>query len=114
MAWAGYIERGDSDKAYDWVTGFEKDTGCKVQVQIADTSDEMFTLMSEGNFDLVTASGDASLRLVAAKRVQPVPYVLEPRLEPIPPRYRRGVLDGYIVVYEPRRQVVIDVAAIFQ
>src|SRR5258708_39760218 len=72
VAWAGYIERGDSDKSYDWVTGFEKDTGCKVNVQIAATSDEMFTLMSEGNFDLVTASGDASLRLVAAKRVQPV------------------------------------------
>ena len=49
-----------------------------------------------------------------AKRVEPVPYVLQPRLEPIPPRYRRGVVDGYIVVYEPRRQVVIDVAAIFQ
>ncbi len=72
VAWAGYIERGESDKAYDWVTGFEKDTGCKVNVEIADTSDEMFTLMSEGNYDLVTASGDASLRLIAAKRVQPV------------------------------------------
>ena len=27
VAWAGYIERGESDKAYDWVTGFEKETG---------------------------------------------------------------------------------------
>jgi putative spermidine/putrescine transport system substrate-binding protein len=72
VAWAGYIERGESDKNYDWVTGFEKATGCKVNVQIADTSDEMFTLMSEGNYDLVTASGDASNRLIAAKRVQPV------------------------------------------
>ena len=35
VAWAGYIERGDSDKAYDWVTGFEKDTGCKVNVKTA-------------------------------------------------------------------------------
>ena len=31
VAWAGYIERGATDKAYDWVTGFEKDTGCKVK-----------------------------------------------------------------------------------
>src|SRR5260221_1234408 len=72
IAWSGYVERGDSDKNYDWVTGFEKSTGCKVNVQVAATSDEMVSLMNEGSFDLVTASGDASLRLVAGKRVQPV------------------------------------------
>ncbi len=72
IAWSGYVERGDSDKNYDWVTGFEKSTGCKVNVQVAATSDEMVSLMNEGGYDLVTASGDASLRLVAGKRVQPV------------------------------------------
>ena len=68
VAWPGYIERGDSDKNYDWVTDFEKKTGCKVNVKTAGTSDEMVALMNEGGFDLVTASGDASLRLVAGKR----------------------------------------------
>src|SRR5215212_3266098 len=72
VAWAGYIERGESDKNYDWVTGFEKDSGCKVTVKTAATSDEMVALMNEGGFDLVTASGDASLRLVAGNRVQEV------------------------------------------
>ncbi|MCQ2006395.1 ABC transporter substrate-binding protein [Rhizobium sp. NRK18] len=72
VAWAGYIERGDSDKAYDWVTGFEKETGCKVNVKTAATSDEMVTLMNQGGFDLVTASGDASLRLIAGGKVQPI------------------------------------------
>jgi len=74
VAWPGYIERGETDKAYDWVTQFEKDTGCKVNVKTAATSDEMVQLMtsSKGEYDLVTASGDASLRLVAAKAVQPV------------------------------------------
>ncbi len=72
VAWPGYIERGESDKNYDWVTGFEKDTGCKVNVKTAATSDEMVTLMNQGGFDLVTASGDASLRLVAGKKVQPI------------------------------------------
>jgi len=56
VAWAGYIERGETDKAYDWVSGFEKDTGCKVSVKTAATSDEMVALMNEGGFDLVTAS----------------------------------------------------------
>ncbi|SIQ86726.1 putative spermidine/putrescine transport system substrate-binding protein [Rhizobium sp. RU35A] len=72
VAWAGYMERGDTDKTYDWVTGFEKETGCKVNVKTAATSDEMVTLMNQGGFDLVTASGDASLRLIAGGKVQPV------------------------------------------
>jgi putative spermidine/putrescine transport system substrate-binding protein len=72
VAWPGYIERGESDKGYDWVTAFEKESGCKVNVKTAATSDEMVTLMNQGGFDLVTASGDASLRLVAGKKVQAV------------------------------------------
>ncbi len=72
IAWAGYIERGETDPAYDWVTEFEKQTGCVVKVKTAATSDEMVTLMNEGGFDLVTASGDASNRLIAAGKVQEI------------------------------------------
>lgn len=72
IAWAGYIERGDTSPDFDWVTGFEEATGCSVQVKTAATSDEMVALMNEGGFDLVTASGDASLRLIAGGRVQPI------------------------------------------
>ena len=72
VAWPGYIERGETDKGYDWVTAFEAATSCKVNVKTAATSDEMVTLMNQGGFDLVTASGDASLRLIAGKKVQPV------------------------------------------
>lgn len=78
VAWPGYIERGETDKGYDWVTDFEGKTGCKVRVKTAGTSDEMVALMNEGGFDLVTASGDASLRLIAGKRVQPVNVSLIP------------------------------------
>ncbi|MHC8494922.1 ABC transporter substrate-binding protein [Thalassospira sp. SM2505] len=72
VAWPGYIERGETDANFDWVTSFEKETGCKVNVKSANTSDEMVALMNEGGFDLVTASGDASLRMIAGKRVQPI------------------------------------------
>ena len=72
IAWPGYIERGESDKAYDWVTEFEKATSCKVNVKTAGNSDEMVALMNQGGYDLVTASGDASLRLVAGGKVQPI------------------------------------------
>ena len=90
VAWAGYIERGATDKAYDWVTGFEKDTGCKVNVKVAGTSDEMVTLMNGGGFDLVTASGDASLRLVAGKTVQEVNVDLVPNWKNVDPRVQNA------------------------
>lgn len=72
IAWPGYIERGQSDKSYDWVTPFEQQSGCQVNVKTAATSDEMVSLMTKGGYDLVTASGDASLRLIYGKRVQPI------------------------------------------
>ncbi len=78
VAWPGYIERGETDAAFDWVTKFETATSCKVNVKTANTSDEMVALMNEGGFDLVTASGDASLRLVAGNRVQEVNTALIP------------------------------------
>ncbi len=88
VAWPGYIERGETDKGYDWVTKFETATGCKVNVKTANTSDEMVALMNEGGFDLVTASGDASLRLVAGKRVQPINTALIPSWDKIDPRLK--------------------------
>ncbi|MCB1348433.1 MAG: spermidine/putrescine ABC transporter substrate-binding protein, partial [Maritimibacter sp.] len=35
VAWAGYIERGETDPAFDWVTKFEEATGCMVNVKTA-------------------------------------------------------------------------------
>lgn len=90
VAWPGYVERGDSDKAYDWVSDFEKQTGCKVNVKTAATSDEMVALMNEGGFDLVTASGDASLRLVAGKRVQPINTDLIPSWKTVDERLQNA------------------------
>lgn len=90
VAWPGYIERGETDKNYDWVTGFEKETGCKVNVKTAGTSDEMVALMNEGGFDLVTASGDASLRLIAGKRVQPINTNLVPSWGKVDPRLQNA------------------------
>jgi putative spermidine/putrescine transport system substrate-binding protein len=78
IAWAGYIERGETDPTYDWVTEFEEKTGCKVNVKVAATSDEMVTLMNQGGFDLVTASGDASNRLIAGDTVQEINIDLIP------------------------------------
>jgi putative spermidine/putrescine transport system substrate-binding protein len=97
VAWPGYIERGDTDANFDWVTEFEKKYDCKVRVKTAGTSDEMVALMNEGGFDLVTASGDASLRLIAGKKVQEINTALIPSWDTIDPRLQASpwhTVDG--------------------
>ena len=97
VAWPGYIERGETDAAFDWVTKFEEATSCKVNVKTANTSDEMVALMNEGGFDLVTASGDASLRLIAGKRVQPINTDLIPSWNTVDDRLKNApwhTVDG--------------------
>ena len=78
VAWAGYVEDGSNDPSVDWVSSFEEATGCEVNVTLGNTSDEMFTLMQTGNYDLVSASGDASNRLIASGTVQPINLNLIP------------------------------------
>jgi putative spermidine/putrescine transport system substrate-binding protein len=74
LAWPGYVENGSTSPDYDWVSDFEKESGCKVNPQVFGTSDEAYTLFSTNpeQFDVISASGDASLRLVRGGFVQPV------------------------------------------
>ena len=72
LAWPGYAEDGSNDPKIDWVTPFEEETGCEAQVKYFNTSDDAVTLMKTGEYDVVSASGDASLRMIAAGDVAPV------------------------------------------
>ena len=78
IAWAGYAEDGSNDSTADWVTPFEQKTGCQTNVKIGNTSDEMVQLMRTGQYDGVSASGDATLRLIYAGDVAPVNTDLVP------------------------------------
>jgi putative spermidine/putrescine transport system substrate-binding protein len=83
IAWAGYAEDGSTDPKVDWVTPFEKQTGCQVNVKTGNTSDEMVTLMRTGRYDGVSASGDATLRLIAGGDVAPVNTDLVPNYKDV-------------------------------
>jgi putative spermidine/putrescine transport system substrate-binding protein len=85
LAWPGYAEDGSTDKAVDWVTPFEEETGCEVSVKYFGTSDEAVTLMKSGQYDVVSASGDATLRMIAAGDVAPVNLDLVPNYADIWP-----------------------------
>ena len=78
VVWAGYAEDGSTDPAVDWVTPFETATGCMVNVKVGNTSDEMVTLIKSGQYDGVSASGDATLRLIYGGDVAPVNTDLVP------------------------------------
>jgi putative spermidine/putrescine transport system substrate-binding protein len=83
IAWAGYAEDGSTDPKVDWVTPFEKQSGCQVNVKVGNTSDEMVTLMRTGRYDGVSASGDATLRLIAGGDVAPVNTDLVPNYKDV-------------------------------
>jgi putative spermidine/putrescine transport system substrate-binding protein len=119
VAWPGYIERGETDKNYDWVTKFETDTGCKVNVKTAGTSDEMVSLMTQGGYDLVTASGDASLRLIRGGTVQAVDISKVPSYDTLDPRLKEAAwhfVDGkhYGVPYQWGPNVLMYNTSVFK
>jgi putative spermidine/putrescine transport system substrate-binding protein len=78
VAWAGYVSN-------PWKSAFEKQTGCKVNVKVAGTSDEMVQLMRTGQYDGVSASGNATERLVDGGDVSPVNVNLVPNYKTVFP-----------------------------
>jgi putative spermidine/putrescine transport system substrate-binding protein len=78
ISWAGYVEP-------EWSKPFEQKTGCKVNDKVAGTSDEMVQLMRTGQYDGVSASGNATARLVDGGDVDPVNVSLVPNYKTIFP-----------------------------
>jgi putative spermidine/putrescine transport system substrate-binding protein len=74
IAWEGYAQPL-------WVRPFQAQTGCMVNAKYAGSSNQMVALMADGGggqYDLVSASGDASLRLIYGGDVRPVNIDLIP------------------------------------
>jgi putative spermidine/putrescine transport system substrate-binding protein len=93
IAWEGYLDP-------TWVKPFEQKTGCKVNDKPAGSSDEMVTLMANGGggqYDLVSASGDADLRLIYNGDVKPVNMDLIPSWKDLLPQLQSppfNTIDG--------------------
>ncbi|MCW3003606.1 MAG: ydcS [Conexibacter sp.] len=93
IAWEGYTQP-------EWVKPFEARTGCQVNAKYGGSSDEMVTLMRQGGgsqYDMVSASGDASLRLIRGGDVQPVNVALIPDFKNFIPQLQsppHNTVDG--------------------
>lgn len=114
LASPGAVERGGTDPAVDWVTPFERGTGCKVNVATAQSRVEMLTLVDRGDFDLVVAPSDVATTLIANGSVQPIDLAqlpsyanVDPRLEAAPWQVAEGRHYGtpfqwgrYLLIYD--------------
>ena len=99
IAWPGYTEK-------DWVKPFEDETGCKVDVKYGNTSDDMVNLIrnNPGQYDGVSASGDATNRLIASGDVSAIDPALFPELSDVVPSLNPStgsntahyVVDGHV------------------
>jgi len=72
VIWTGYAERGENDATYDWVTPFEEETGCQVTTQDMSDSNNGVSLIQSGEYDGISASGDATTRLIASGLAAPI------------------------------------------
>ena len=101
IAWPYYTED-------DIVTPFEEETGCEVTIKYGNTSDEMVNLMRQQGgtlYDGVSASGDASNRLIANGDVAGIDVTTFPGYENVMPELQapaHNTVDGvhYGVPYE--------------
>ncbi len=93
IAWSGYLEP-------EWVKPFEQQTGCQVNAKYANTSDEMVALMNDGGggqYDMVSSSGDADLRIIYGGDVRPVNMNLIPAWKDFYPAFKSppfNTVDG--------------------
>jgi putative spermidine/putrescine transport system substrate-binding protein len=102
VAWTQYVMGGSGGEAvpeggYDWVTPFEEATGCKVTVKVGASSSEMVQLMKTGQYDGVSASGDATLRLIAGGDVAAINTELIPNYAKVFPALKNQAhnsIDG--------------------
>src|SRR4026209_3040860 len=88
VIWVGYAENGSTYPEFDWVPQFETDTGCKVHTTDGVDSPNMVSLMATGQYDGVSGSGDAALRMIAGDTVAPVNTALIPNYAGIFPKLK--------------------------
>ncbi len=91
IAWEGYLQP-------QWVKPFEQQTGCQVNAKYAGSSDEMVALMKNGGggqYDMVSSSGDADLRILYAGDAHPVNINLIPSWKDFFPAFQSPAVQHH-------------------
>jgi putative spermidine/putrescine transport system substrate-binding protein len=72
VIWGGYAEKGETIEGFDWVTPFQEETGCIVNAQAMTDSNNGVSLIQSGEWDGISASGDATTRLIQGGFVEAI------------------------------------------
>ncbi len=72
VAFPGYVENGSTDTNTDWVTPFERSTGCLISVKTVNSAEDMEKLIDGGGYDGAAVPGEISRQLMVDKKAAPV------------------------------------------
>ncbi|MER5651308.1 extracellular solute-binding protein [Streptosporangium sp. NPDC002524] len=88
LTFQGYVEYGATSSRANWLTPFERETGCVVKLDRVRTSEEMAARFATGAYDAVSPAPDLAGQLVAQGKVAPLDTGLVPGYKHIPKRLR--------------------------
>jgi putative spermidine/putrescine transport system substrate-binding protein len=89
LAYAGYAEDGTTDLRADWVTPFERASGCDAHVRVIRSAPELLDRITNHSYDVASVSGDISLALVGGREVRPLDLSRIPAYRSLYPALRR-------------------------
>ncbi|GAA4199061.1 ABC transporter substrate-binding protein [Streptosporangium oxazolinicum] len=88
LTFQGYVEYGGTSSRVNWLTPFERETGCVVKLDRVRTSEEMAARFATGGYDAVSPAADLAGLLVAGGKVAPLDTALVEDYKRIPKRLR--------------------------
>jgi putative spermidine/putrescine transport system substrate-binding protein len=94
LAPAGYVEDGSTTPTADWVTPFERQTGCSVTVRVYDDDEDVMAIAKRRRADAAAATLEHFDRLRAADDLSSVDVDRIPAYEALDPRLRRLFPEG--------------------
>ncbi|MFF5206543.1 extracellular solute-binding protein [Streptosporangium sp. NPDC000396] len=88
LTFQDHVEYGAASSKVDWLTPFERQTGCRVRLDRVETSVEMAEQFSRTPYDVVSPSPDLAGRLMAEGKVATIDTGLIEAYKDIPKRLR--------------------------
>ncbi|WP_141703671.1 ABC transporter substrate-binding protein [Planobispora rosea] len=89
LTFQGHVEYGGVSSEVNWVTAFERDSGCRIAtLDRVRTSEEMEAKLDAGAYDVISPSPDLAGALIAEGRAAPVDTALVKGYDDIPARLR--------------------------
>jgi putative spermidine/putrescine transport system substrate-binding protein len=90
VALPGYVESGGSDARVDWVSAFQDQTKCQVDLKVVKTAEDMTNEMKNKNrrYDGVAAPPEVAGRLISDHQITPVNTDLIEGYKKLDPRLR--------------------------